>query len=218
MRFLPLASLSAADSRHSLTQASQFVRCLRQGTSGHRRAISASVSSQQPQVKKPKPPPPMPQIIHPPTLPPKDSEVWGNCMLLIDKPSTWTSQDVCGKLKRTLDVKKIGHAGTLDPLATGLLLVCIGKGTKSSERLMNSEKVYTGTMRLGEATPSYDAETEPSEVAPWEHLTDEALQAVASDTFTGDIMQVRLHTTNATPAHTPLGAGREAGLWPPHLR
>lgn len=111
-------------------------------------------------------------------------------MLLIDKPLDWTSQDVCAKLKRTLDVKKIGHAGTLDPSATGLLVVCIGKGTKSSERLMASEKVYTGTMRLGQATPSYDADTEPCAEAPWEHVTDGTLQEIARERFTGDIMQV----------------------------
>lgn len=139
---------------------------------------------------KVKPPPPKPQIIHPPNLPPKGSDVWNNCMLLVDKPLKWTSQDVCGKLKRTLDVKKIGHAGTLDPLATGLLIICIGKGTKSSELFMASEKMYTGTMKLGEATPSYDTETEPCSSAPWRHLKLEQLQAVADRHFVGDIQQV----------------------------
>eukprot|EP00892_Ulva_mutabilis_P009275 jgi/Ulvmu1/671/UM010_0043.1 len=111
-------------------------------------------------------------------------------MLLIDKPLQWTSQDVCGKLKRTLDVKKIGHAGTLDPLATGLLIVCIGKGTKSSELFMASDKVYTGTLKLGEETPSYDAETAPCAAAAWEHVTLAQLQAAAEEHFVGDIMQV----------------------------
>lgn len=181
-----------------MTNTALFVRCLRQGVSRDTRLrCGAQHAGESQHSKKTKPPPPEPQIIHPPTLPPKDSDIWNNCMLLIDKPLTWTSQDVCGKLKRTLNVKKIGHAGTLDPLATGLLIVCIGKGTKSSERLMASEKVYTGTMRLGEATPSYDAETEPCERAPWAHLTDAALQAAAQEQFTGDIMQAR-------PPHPPL--------------
>ena len=66
---------------------------------------------------------------------------------------------------------QIGHAGTLDPMATGLLVICTGKGTKAIEGFVAMEKAYSGTLRLGQATPSYDAETDVSEERPWEHIT-----------------------------------------------
>ncbi|WP_296621297.1 tRNA pseudouridine(55) synthase TruB [Marivirga sp.] len=82
-------------------------------------------------------------------------------VLLIDKPLNWTSFDVVKKLKFALKVKKIGHAGTLDPLATGLLILCTGKMTKSIDKYQAQEKEYTGEFTLGYTTPSYDLETEP---------------------------------------------------------
>jgi len=89
------------------------------------------------------------------TLPLNDGEV-----LLVNKPLTWTSTDVVRKLKGILKVKKIGHAGTLDPLATGLLIICTGKKTKTIPFLQEEEKEYTGTFYLGATTPSFDKETE----------------------------------------------------------
>ncbi|GIL48544.1 hypothetical protein Vafri_5035 [Volvox africanus] len=115
-----------------------------------------------------------------------------NGVILVDKPLGWTSFDVCGKIRNMLKfigVKKVGHAGTLDPNATGLLIVCTGRGTKFCDDFMAQAKEYSGTMRLGEGTASYDAECEVSERLPWEHVTDLDLQA-ASERFLGDLMQV----------------------------
>lgn len=81
-------------------------------------------------------------------------------VLLIDKPYTWTSFDVIKKLRNTIKIKKIGHAGTLDPLATGLLIVCTGKATKKINDYQGQDKVYTGIIEIGKTTPSYDLETE----------------------------------------------------------
>ncbi|HQI70995.1 MAG TPA: tRNA pseudouridine(55) synthase, partial [Bacteroidales bacterium] len=90
-------------------------------------------------------------------------------VLFIDKPYKWTSFDVVGKvrfiLKHQLGIKKIkvGHSGTLDPLATGLLIICTGKATKRIEEFLNLDKVYSGTIMLGANTPSFDLETEISQ-------------------------------------------------------
>ena len=81
--------------------------------------------------------------------------------LLIDKPLDWTSFDVVRKLRRLVRTKKVGHAGTLDPLATGLLIVCTGKFTKRINEYMAQEKEYTGTVTLGAVTPTYDLESKP---------------------------------------------------------
>ena len=121
-------------------------------------------------------------------------EVGEGLTILVDKPFTWTSFDVVNKLrwnlKRQLKVKKIkvGHAGTLDPLATGLLVICIGKHTKLIEGLTNDHKTYTGTFFVGKTTPSYDLETEYDQEFPTEHITKERLdEAVAS--FIGTQLQ-----------------------------
>ena len=82
-------------------------------------------------------------------------------VLLIDKPLQWTSFDVIRKIRNTIKIKKVGHAGTLDPLATGLLIVCTGKFTKKINEYMSQEKEYTGTITLGAVTPTYDLESEP---------------------------------------------------------
>jgi tRNA pseudouridine55 synthase len=116
-------------------------------------------------------------------------------VLLIDKPLNWTSFDVVNKLRfrlKTLlnDKKlKVGHAGTLDPLATGLLIVCVGKMTKQIDSFMGLPKVYTGTMCLGATTPSYDAETEVNETFETAHITPSVL-ANAKARFQGDIEQL----------------------------
>jgi tRNA pseudouridine55 synthase len=108
---------------------------------------------------------------------------------LIDKPLTWTSFDVANKLKRACKFKKIGHAGTLDPLATGLLILCTGKKTKQIDTYQAQEKEYTGTMILGKTTPSIDLETEFDAEYPTDHITPEVLEKRGSK-LTGHIEQV----------------------------
>lgn len=122
-------------------------------------------------------------------------------VLLIDKPYTWSSFQAVNKIKHALKqhpslivdgvkVKpKVGHAGTLDPLATGLLIVCTGKKTKTINDLMGMEKEYTGTFLLGATTPCYDLEKEVDKTYPTEHITIEAINQVALD-FTGVQQQV----------------------------
>lgn len=115
-------------------------------------------------------------------------------VLQIDKPLNWTSFQAVNKLKWALKSKlglkkiKIGHAGTLDPLATGLLLVCTGKFTKRIAELQGQEKEYTGTITVGATTPSYDLETEINERFPTEHITDELIHETVKQ-FLGEIDQ-----------------------------
>jgi tRNA pseudouridine55 synthase len=109
--------------------------------------------------------------------------------LLIDKPVGPTSHDVVDAIRRRFQIKKVGHCGTLDPNATGLLLIVLGRGTKLSERLMAADKVYEGALRLGETTASYDAGGEWTGSAPVPPLTLQQLNDVAA-TFVGDQMQL----------------------------
>ncbi|GAA3946453.1 tRNA pseudouridine(55) synthase TruB [Hymenobacter algoricola] len=109
-------------------------------------------------------------------------------VLLLDKPLTWTSFDVVRKVKNTLRIRKIGHAGTLDPLATGLLILCTGKKTKQIDLIQAQEKEYTGTFRLGQTTPSFDLETPVDAEQPFAHLTDAAVRAATAQ-FLGLIEQ-----------------------------
>ncbi|TNE79447.1 MAG: tRNA pseudouridine(55) synthase TruB [Bacteroidetes bacterium] len=110
-------------------------------------------------------------------------------VLLVDKPKDWTSFDVVKKLRHAIRIKKIGHAGTLDPMATGLLILCTGKFTKKIDEFMGAEKEYEGTLVLGATTPSYDAESEIDATFPWEHITEEDLKNQAK-AMTGDIAQM----------------------------
>ena len=109
-------------------------------------------------------------------------------VLLLDKPLTWTSFDVVRKVKNTLRPRKIGHAGTLDPLATGLLILCTGKKTKEIDLIQAQEKEYEGTFRLGQTTPSFDLETPVDAERPYAHLTEAELTAAAA-AFVGEIAQ-----------------------------
>ena len=109
--------------------------------------------------------------------------------LLIDKPVGPTSHDVVDAIRRRFQIKKAGHCGTLDPNATGLLLIVLGRGTKLSEKLMATDKVYEGALRLGETTASYDADGELTASLPVPPLTLEQLNEVAA-TFVGDRMQL----------------------------
>ncbi len=110
-------------------------------------------------------------------------------LFLIDKPLKWTSFDVVKKIKRTYQLKKVGHAGTLDPLATGLLIICSGKMTKQIESYMGLEKEYNGTMVIGKTTPSIDLETAFDSENSWQHITPGICQEIAGN-FIGEIMQV----------------------------
>ncbi len=109
--------------------------------------------------------------------------------LLIDKPAGPTSHDVVDAIRRKFGIKKVGHCGTLDPNATGLLIIVLGRGTKLSERLMGDDKVYEGTMKFGEATDSYDADGELTASLPVPPMTLDQLNEDAA-TFIGDQMQV----------------------------
>lgn len=114
----------------------------------------------------------------------------------IDKPYGWTSFAVVGKLRyhisRKIGVKKIkvGHAGTLDPLASGVLVVCTGKATKRIDELQAGVKEYIAEIKLGATTPSFDLETEEDATYPWEHITREQVETVLSSQFIGSISQV----------------------------
>ncbi len=116
-------------------------------------------------------------------------------ILLIDKPLRWTSFDVVNKLKylirQTFNLKKIkiGHTGTLDPLATGLLIVCVGKYTKEIPNIQSLQKTYTGTFTLGETTASYDLEKPIENRLPYEHITLQDIKK-AQQTLTGEIEQI----------------------------
>lgn len=113
----------------------------------------------------------------------------------IDKPLGWTSFDavkrIRGAIQRRLNVKKfkVGHAGTLDPLATGVLIICTGRATRDIERLQNGTKEYLATLRLGASTPSFDLETDVDALYPHEHITEEMVREILPR-FKGHIMQV----------------------------
>lgn len=119
-------------------------------------------------------------------------------LLLVNKPYQWTSFDVVGKLRNSFKPLKlkVGHAGTLDPLATGLLIICTGKMTKQINTFQAEEKEYTGTMMLGATTPSYDMETEPDQQFDISDITAEQIKAACRQ-FTGDIQQY-------PPAHSAI--------------
>lgn len=126
-------------------------------------------------------------------MPTKDDFLAGQ-ILLIDKPLTWTSFQAVNKLRweirHAFNIKKIkvGHAGTLDPLATGLLIICTGKMTKQIHIYQGQEKEYTGTFVLGGSTPSFDLETEVDQTYPTEHITDELIHSTTHQ-FIGKIDQ-----------------------------
>ena len=122
-------------------------------------------------------------------------EILNGKILLINKPKNWTSFDVVKKIKSTIKQKhniskvKIGHAGTLDPLATGLLIVCTGKFTKKITEIQEQKKTYVGELILGKTTPSYDLETNFDAYFPTQHINNEMLIA-ASKSFIGKIDQI----------------------------
>jgi len=128
----------------------------------------------------------------------KDFDFAAGELLLVNKPYQWTSFDVVGKLRNSFKPLKlkVGHAGTLDPLATGLLIICTGKMTKQIDTFQAEEKEYTGTMILGATTPSYDMETEADERFDISHITEDQIKD-ACHQFVGDIQQY-------PPAHSAI--------------
>lgn len=110
-------------------------------------------------------------------------------VVLINKPLRWTSFDAVKKVRILTGVSKVGHAGTLDPLATGLLIICTGKFTKQINTYMGMEKEYTGTFTLGATTPTYDLESEPEQFKPFDHINTDLLQQ-ATQQLTGNILQL----------------------------
>jgi tRNA pseudouridine55 synthase len=117
-------------------------------------------------------------------------------VLLINKPLRWTSFDAVKKIRNLVRTKKVGHAGTLDPLATGLLIICTGKFTKKLNEYMAQEKEYTGTFTLGATTPTYDLESEPENFKSIENIKEDDIRS-ATQYFIGEIMQV-------PPAHSAI--------------
>jgi len=115
---------------------------------------------------------------------------------LINKSLYWTSFDAVRKIRNLIKVKKVGHAGTLDPLATGLLIICTGKFTKKINEYMAREKEYTGSFTLGAVTPTYDLESEPVQVKSVESISSEQILK-ATEKFTGEILQT-------PPAHSAI--------------
>lgn len=110
-------------------------------------------------------------------------------MILMDKPLRWTSFDAVKKVRILTGVSKVGHAGTLDPLATGLLIICTGKFTKRINEYMKMDKEYTGSITLGATTPTFDLESAPENFLSYDRITTKQIEA-ATLSFTGDILQV----------------------------
>jgi tRNA pseudouridine55 synthase len=136
-------------------------------------------------------------------------------ILLVNKPLRWTSFNVVDKLRYKLKIKKIGHAGTLDPLATGLLILCTGKMTKRIEEFQGQEKEYTGKFIIGQTTPSFDLETAVTEAKDISSITDEMIYA-ATKNLTGVIQQIPpLHSAiwvNGKRAYELARKGKEIEL------
>jgi tRNA pseudouridine55 synthase len=123
-------------------------------------------------------------------LPSKETDLKEGGMLIIDKPLEWSSFDVVKFLRKRIRVKKVGHAGTLDPLATGVLILCCGRATKSISLIQDLPKVYTAEITFGQATTTYDSEGEVTETAEWEHITKEKIESVLTDEFFGTVEQI----------------------------
>ncbi len=148
--------------------------------------------------------------------------IQGKC-LLVDKPQGWTSFDVVNKIRSTIKQQcgvrklKVGHAGTLDPLATGLLIICTGKKTKSLSLYQDMPKEYTGVMKLGAVSASYDAETEPEQFMEIDHLTEEQILE-ARKHFIGELEQYppvySAIKVDGQPLYKHARAGKEVEIQP----
>lgn len=126
-------------------------------------------------------------IINPPD---PDFDFSKGAAFLIDKPKGWSSFEVVKKVRKCVDLRKVGHAGTLDPMATGLVIVCCGKGTKTISEIQDTAKAYEGEVTFGGATSSYDAETDIIEESSYNHITKEDVLDALDRHFMGDIEQI----------------------------
>lgn len=122
-------------------------------------------------------------------LPDPGHDFAAGAVFLIDKPLKWTSFRVVGLIRKLTGIKKVGHAGTLDPMATGLLIVCTGKATKSIHQFQDGAKRYLAGIRFGGATPSFDAETEILHNAEYQHITLDDIRRTLDSSFLGEIQQ-----------------------------
>lgn len=137
---------------------------------------------------------------------------------LISKPKQWSSFDVVKHLRKCLDIRKIGHAGTLDPMATGLLILCTGKGTKSISEIQSQPKEYIGEITFGASTPSHDAETEVDETAEYSHITEAMIGEALENRFKDQIIQIPpMYSAlkhNGTPLYKLARKGKEVKRTP----
>ena len=151
------------------------------------------------------------------TIPPETPDL----VIFINKPLTWTSFDVVKKIKYGARINKIGHAGTLDPLATGLLIICTGKLTKTIQTIQDTNKEYTGTFTLGATTPCYDLEREVDAYFPTEHITDDLIFATAKE-FLGEQLQMppiySALKQNGRPIYKKAHKGKEVEVMPRSVR
>lgn len=138
-------------------------------------------------------------------------------VLLINKPLHWTSFDAVKKIRNLIRIKKVGHAGTLDPLATGLLIICTGKFTKKINEFQAQEKEYTGSFTLGSVTPTYDLESEPGNFKSFEFVTKQLLDETVKK-FIGEIDQIPpIHSAikqQGKPVYLAARKGHEVKLDP----
>lgn len=123
-------------------------------------------------------------------LPNPDFDYAKGAAFLINKPKGWSSFEVVKSLRKCLDLRKIGHAGTLDPMATGLLILCCGDGTRTVSEFQEASKKYIGEICFGSSTPSHDAETIPDKRAAFSHLTTAKIQQALDGHFSGQIIQI----------------------------
>ena len=121
---------------------------------------------------------------------PSEEEFKAGLIIPVNKPLDWSSFQAVKFIRNRIPVKKVGHAGTLDPKATGLLILCCGKATKSISMIQEQQKVYIADIRFGASTPSYDSATEADATAPFEHITEEQIIQILNSEFTGTIMQI----------------------------
>lgn len=121
----------------------------------------------------------------------KATDFENGCVMLVDKPSGWSSFRVVGLLRKLLGIKKIGHAGTLDPMATGLLIICVGKNaTRQIHHYQAAHKEYRASILFGASTPSYDKETEPDYLCCTEHIHLDTIESSLRSQFSGAIQQI----------------------------
>ena len=122
--------------------------------------------------------------------PSPDVDYSTGAILLVNKEKDWTSFDAVKYIRGRVKTKKVGHAGTLDPMATGLLILCTGRATKSISQIQEMPKTYVGEVTFGGSTPSYDADSEIDEEAPVDHITKDKIQEILNEQFSGEIQQV----------------------------